>query len=167
MNIWDVYRQPKKLAVYVLDILSLWLHLVWTPLSISQIRTVKVDIYLPVWFARNRYSVEVDLVRTWRCICIDTWIVPTILISDWDILPQRHNIKPSKSFILESKVHTATTRAVVQEQTIDWNLCFVCGIDEPKSVQLTKPSARKGKGLQYHQAFPYLPSETTVTPNKL
>ena len=164
MSILDVYRQPKKLAVYILDILSIWLHLVWTLLSISE-RTVKVDISLPVWFAGNRYSVEVDLIRTW--CCIDTWIVPTMLISDWDILPQEHNMKPSKLFILESKVRTATTRALVQEQTIDWNLFFVCTIDESKSVQLTKPSARKGKGRQYHHAFPYLPSETTVTPNKL
>ena len=82
-------------------------------------------------------------------------------------------MKTSKSFELASEVCTATARALVQEQTIDWNLCFVYGTDEPKSVQLTKPSARKGKARQYlsyfclHYAFPYLPSATTVTPNKL
>ena len=82
-------------------------------------------------------------------------------------------MKPSKSFVLESKVRTATARALVHEQTIDWNLCFVCGIDEPKSVQLIKPPARKGKAHQYlsysclHHIFPYSPCETTVTPNKL
>ena len=82
-------------------------------------------------------------------------------------------MKISKSFVLASEVRTATARALVQEQTIDWNLCFVCGIDEPKSVQLTEPSAKKGKARQYlsysclHHAFPYLPSATAVTPNKL
>ena len=82
-------------------------------------------------------------------------------------------MKTSKSFVLASEVRTATSRALVQEQTIDWNLCFVCGIDEPKSVQLTKPSARKSKAHQYlsysclHHDFPYLPIGTTVKPNKL
>ena len=82
-------------------------------------------------------------------------------------------MKTSKSFVLASEVRTATARGLVQEQTIDWNLCFVCGTDKPKSVQLTKPSARKGKASQYlsysclHHAFPYLPSATTVTPKNL
>ena len=31
-------------------------------------------------------------------------------------------------------LHTAAARALAQEQSIDWNLCFVCGIGEPKSV---------------------------------
>ena len=75
-------------------------------------------------------------------------------------------MKTSKSFVLASEVRTATARALVQEQTIDWNLCFVWSIDEPKSMQLTKPSFRKGKMLQHlsysclHHAFP-LP--TTLT----
>ena len=68
-------------------------------------------------------------------------------------------------------MRTATARALVQQLTIDWNLHFVCSIDEPKLVQLTKPSARKGKAGQYlshsclHHAFPCLPSATTVKPN--
>ena len=89
---------------------------------------------------------------------------------------QKNNMKTFKSFVLASEMRTASSRALVQEQTIDLNLCFVCfvcGIDEPKSVKLTKPSARKGKARQYlsfsclHHAFPYLPSATTVTSNKL
>ena len=81
-------------------------------------------------------------------------------------------MKNSKSFIDASEVRTATARALVQEQTIDWNLYFVCGTDDRKSVQLTKSSARKVKARQYlsdsslHDAFHYLPSATTVTPNK-
>ena len=82
----------------------------------------------------------------------------------------------SKSFALASEVRTATaatTRVLVQRQTMDWNLCFVCSIDGPKPVQLTKPSERKGKARRYLsytcllQAFPYLPSATTATSNKL
>ena len=67
----------------------------------------------------------------------------------------------SKSFVLASEVRTAIVCALVQKQTIDWNLCFVCGIDEPKSVQLTETSAKKGKARQdlsyscSHHAFPY------------
>ena len=67
----------------------------------------------------------------------------------------------SKSFVLASEVRTAIVCALVQKQTIDWNLCFVCGIDEPKSMQLTEPSAKKGKARQdlsyscSHHAFPY------------
>ena len=82
-------------------------------------------------------------------------------------------MKTSKSFVLASEVRAATACALVQEQTIDWNLCFVCGIDEPKSVHLTKPSARKGKARQYlsysclHHTFPYLPRATIVAPSKL
>ena len=82
-------------------------------------------------------------------------------------------MKTSKSFVLAFEVRIATAHALVQVQNIDWNLCFVCGTDEPKSMQLTKPSARKGKTRQYlsysclHHAFPYSPSATTVTPNKL
>ena len=79
----------------------------------------------------------------------------------------------SKSFAFASEVRTATARVLVQRQTMDWNLCFVCSIDEPKPVQLTKPSERKGKARQYLsytcllQAFPYLPSATIATSNKL
>ena len=51
-------------------------------------------------------------------------------------------MKTSKSFVFASEVLTATARGLVQEQTIAWNLCFVCGTDKPKSVRLTKPSAR-------------------------
>ena len=54
-------------------------------------------------------------------------------------------MKTSKSFVLASEVRTTTACALVQEQTIDWNLCFACGIDEPKSAEPAKPSARKGK----------------------
>ena len=69
-------------------------------------------------------------------------------------------MKSSKSFVVASEVRNATAPALVKEQTIDWNLCFVCGNDESKSVQLTKPSTRKGKARQYffycclHHAFP-------------
>ena len=133
---------------------------------------MKVDIYLPVWFVANTYSIEVDLFRTWRCV--DTWIVLKMLISDWDTLPQKNIMKTSKSFVLASEVCTATARALVQEKAIDWlESMFVCGIDELKSVQFTKLLARKGKARQYlsysflHHAFPYLPSATTVTPNEL
>ena len=82
-------------------------------------------------------------------------------------------MKTYKSFVHASKVRTATARALVQEQTIDWNLCFACGTDEPKSVQLTKSPTRKVKARQYlscsclHHAFPCLPSATTVTPKRL
>ena len=133
---------------------------------------MKVDIYLPVWFVANTYSIEVDLFRTWRCV--DTWIVLKMLISDWDTLPQKNIMKTSTSFVLASEVCTATARALVQEKAIDWlEPMFVCGIDELKSVQFTKLLARKGKARQYlsysflHHAFPYLPSATTVTPNEL
>ena len=37
----------------------------------------------------------------------------------------------SKSFALASEVRTATARVLVQRQTMDWNLCFVCSIDGP------------------------------------
>ena len=40
-----------------------------------------------------------------------------MLISDWDILPQKNNMKTSKSFVLASEVRTATAGAHVQEQT--------------------------------------------------
>ena len=123
-------------------------------LSISQIRTVEVYIYLPVWFVGNRYSIEIDLIRTWRCV--DTWIVLTMLISDWDTLSQKNNMKTSKSFVLASEVRTATARGLVQEQTIDWNLCFVCGTDKPKSVQLTKPSARKVRRVSIFLTLVYI-----------
>ena len=34
-------------------------------------------------------------------------------------------MKISKSFVLASEVGTAAAHSLVQEQTIDWNLCFV------------------------------------------
>ena len=58
-------------------------------------------------------------------------------------------MESSKSFVVASEVRNATAPALVKEQTIDWNLCFVCGNDESKSVQLTKPFAREGKARQY------------------
>ena len=58
-------------------------------------------------------------------------------------------MKISKSFVLASEVRTAIARALVQKQTTDWNLCFVCRTDELKSVQLTEPYAKKGKACQY------------------
>ena len=49
-----------------------------------------------------------------------------MLISDCDILPQKNNMKTSKSFVLASEVRTATAGAHVQEQTLtDCKLCFV------------------------------------------
>ena len=64
-------------------------------------------------------------------------------------MPQKNNMKTSKSFVLASEVRPSTACAFVREQTVDWNLYSVCGIDEPKSVQLTKASARKGKTRHY------------------
>ena len=85
---WEVNRQLKNWQC--LYLIFGFFDLVYTLLSISQIRNVKLDIYLPVWFVGNRYSIEVNLFRTWRCV--DTWIGLTMLISDWDTLPQKYNI---------------------------------------------------------------------------
>ena len=38
----------------------------------------------------------------------------------------------------------ATTVERAKERSMDWKVCFVCGIDEPKSVPVSKPYSRKG-----------------------
>ena len=39
---------------------------------------------------------------------------------------KKNNMKTPKSFVLSYEVRTATSHVLVQEQTIDWNLCFIC-----------------------------------------
>ena len=50
-------------------------------------------------------------------------------------------------FVLASPERTAASQEC---KILDWKLCFLCGIDEPKSVQLSKPFAKQG----YHQDDP-------------
>ena len=44
-------------------------------------------------------------------------------------------------FVLASPEHTSVSQECTK---LDWKLCFLCGITEPKSVPLSKPFARQG-----------------------
>ena len=49
------------------------------------------------------------------------------------------------SFALASPERTEVLKEQLKIRTIDWKLCFICGIKEPNSVQISKPFSRKGK----------------------
>ena len=48
-----------------------------------------------------------------------------------------------RTFALASPERTAAVSSSLQERVIDWSVCFSCGVQEPKSVVLIKPYARR------------------------
>ena len=133
---------------------------------------MNLDIYLPVWFVGNRYSLR----KTWSehgaALIFELFSQRLFQI---EILYHRKIIWRllSHLYFYLKCVLLLLVPLYKNRLLTDWNLCFVCGIDELKPLQLTKLSARKGNARQYpscsclHHTFPYLPSATTVTPKKL